>query len=214
MRILVRFVFCAVIILTAGLSHAADDFEFWPGNTVKIKLNNKVSINFLEEFRMKNDMSNFYTYVLYAGSNIKINRYIDTAIWYKLVESEKDKNWRSSHRYDVDLILKYDLGNYRLSNRSRIERNITGDSWLYRDRIKIAKEFEVFEYKYTPYLSNEFFIDLNPDEGYHENRATIGISADFFLKTKLTLYYMSRAKEKDDDWTNANVLGGFIGMVF
>ena len=161
---------------------------------------------------MHNDMSTFYTYVLYAGTYFRINKYIDTAIWYKFVESKKGHHWEDSHRNDVDAILKYDLAGIKLSNRSRFEHNFTKDSWLYRDRIKITKEIR--NGKCTSYISNEFFWDISPDDGYHENRASIGVSTSFFFDTKLTLYYMSRAKKELGSWKNANILGTFIDLSF
>ena len=193
---------------------AADDWELWLGNTVKVKVNDRVNLNFLEEFRMHEDMSKFYTYVLYVGPSFNINRYLDTAIWYKLVESKSEGHWEDTHRYDIDFTLKYDLNGFKLSNRSRFENNVTKASWLYRDRMKIAKDFKILDKKYTPYISNEFFLNMNPNDGYSENRASIGISTAFILDTKLTLYYMSRAKKKDGNWENANILGTFIGLSF
>ena len=214
MKFIKVFLLCMFLCCYSYLALAADVWEFWPGNTLKVKLNDKVSLKFLQEFRMHNDMSTFYTYVLYAGPYFKINKYIDTAIWYKFVESKEDDHWEDSHRCDIDGILKYDWGGFKLSNRSRFEHNFTKDSWLYRDRIKITRELETFNRKYAPYISNEFFLDISPDGGYHENRASIGVSTDFFLDTKLTLYYMSRAKKEHGSWENANILGAFIDLAF
>jgi len=214
MRFLKLYIVCAVVFCCTGLSWAGDDWEFWPGNTAKVKLDDRTSINFIEEFRIKDDMSSFYTYVLYAGAYVKINEYADTAVWYKFVESKSDSDWHASHRYDVDGILKYNLEGFKLSNRSRFEHNLTKSSWLYRDRVKAAREFEVFGWKFTPYIFNEFFFDLSDDEGYDENRASAGVSTDFILNTKLTAYYMSRAKKSGDKWKNANVIGVSAGMNF
>lgn len=197
-----------------GFSWAGDDWEFWPGNTLKVKLSDRVSLNFLEEFRIKSDMSSFYAYVLYTGTYVKINEYVDVAAWYKFVESKGSSDWHASHRYDMDGILKYNLEGFKLSNRSRFEHNFTKDSWLYRDRIKTARELTIFGWKFTPYIFNEFFFDLSNDDGYDENRASIGVSTPFIFYTELTAYYMSRAKKSDDNWTNANVIGLSAGMSF
>jgi len=204
---------CMAVLCSVHLSWAADDWEIWPDNKIKVKLNDKVSLDFIEEFRINDNMSTFHQYVLYVGSYIKLNKYIDTAVWYKFVESKKYHHWEDSHRCDVDGILKYNLEGFKLSNRSRFEYNFTENSWIYRDRVKVAKEFEIFKRKYTPYFFNEFFIDINPDAGYHENRANVGVSTPFFCNTKLTLYYMSRAKKKEN-WNNANILGASVGLVF
>ena len=214
MRFIKLYIVCAAMLCYTNFSWAADDWEFWPGNTVKVELNDRVGLNFLEEFRIKNDMGTFYTYVLYTGTYVKINEYVDTAVWYKFVDSKSGSDWHASHRYDIDGTLKYNLEGFKLSNRSRIEQNLTKDTWVYRDRVKAAREFTVFYWKFTPYISNEFFFDLSSGDGYDENRASAGLSTDFVFNTKLTAYYMSHAKESDDNWKNANVLGFFAGISF
>ncbi len=207
-------VFCIALFCSIGFSWASDDWELWAGNTIKVKINDKISLNFLEEFRINDNMSTFYTYVLYSGVYVKLNKYIDVAGWYKFVESKKANHWEDSHRYDIDAILKYDMAGFKLSNRSRFEHNLTKSSFLHRDRIKVARSFEIFGRKYTPYVSNEFFLDIDPDWGYHENRLSSGISTGFFFNTKLTVYYMARAKKSNDNWTNANIIGFYAGISF
>lgn len=214
MRFVKLYIVCIIIIFCTSFSEAADDWEFWPGNTVKVKLNDRTSLNFLEEFRIRKDMSSFYTYVLYAGAYVKINEYADTAVWYKFVNSKSGNDWHASHRCDADAILKYNLEGFKLSNRSRFEYNFIAVSWLYRDRVKVAREFTIFDWKFTPYISNEFFFDLSNSDGYDENRVSAGVSTPFVFNTKLTAYYMSRAKKSDDNWTNANVIGFSAGISF
>ena len=214
MKLITLFLICILLGCYSGLALASDDWEFWSGNTLKVNLDDDVSLKFLQEFRMHNDMSTFYTYVLYVGPYFKINEYLDAAAWYKFVESRKSDHWEDPHRCDIDGILKYDFTGFKLSNRSRFEHNFTKDTWLYRNRIKIARELEIFNRKCSPYIFNEFFLDISPDGGYHENRASIGVSTDFFLDTKLTFYYMSGAKKKSGDWENANIIGTFIAFSF
>lgn len=214
MKFLKTFFIFSIIFCCANVVWAADNWEFWPGNTLEFKINDKVSLKFIEEFRINDNMSRFYTYVLYAGTYVKVHKYIDIAAWYKFVNSKKHHHWEDSHRCDVDGILKYDLEGFKLSNRSRFEYNATKDSWLYRDRIKTARSVMIFDKKFTPYIFNEFFIHIGLDGGYHENRASAGISTDFPFGMKITAYYMSRAKKKHGNWKNANILGISLGMVF
>jgi hypothetical protein len=205
---------CMILTCYPLSAWCADDWEVWPDNTIKVKLNDKVSLDFLNQFRVHDDMSTFYTYVLYAGSYIKINKYIDTAVWYKFVESKKHNHWEASHRYDIDGIVKYDFEWIKLSDRSRFEHNVTKNAWLYRNRIKVSQGFDIYKHTFTPYFSNEFFIDFGSDGGYHENRATVGITTGFIYGTKIGVYYMSRATKSGGEWNNANVLGVSTGITF
>lgn len=198
-----------------SLAEARDDSEYWTMYTFSLKLTEAIKLNLFEQLRLKNDMGNFYTYVQYAGIGYKFNDYFDIAAWYKLVSLKKNQHWSESHRFDIDgtLTLKFDNG-VKLSNRSRFERNTTASSWLYRDRIKLQKKIELFDRDFTPFISNEFFLDLEPNDGCHENRGSLGFSTGFIGDTKLTIYYMSRNKKKDGSWYNANILGTTVGFSF
>lgn len=211
---LIGFSICMLMFYCAQPAGASDDWELWVADSVKVKVSDRINLNFLEELYMRQDMGDFYTHVIYVGPSFKINKYIDTAVWYKYVDSKKDGRWSDSHRYDLDLTLSYVLAGFKLSNRSRFENNVTSSSWLYRDRIKAARDIEAFNKKFTPYISNEFFLNMNPTDGYSENRASIGISTDFIFDTTLTLYYMSGAKKADGNWTCANILGVSSGLSF
>ena len=201
--------FCFISFAQAG-----DDSEYWSMCTFSVKINDRIKLNLLEEFRMKSDMGNFYTYVQYAGISYKVNDYFDTALWYKLVSSKTDQHWSESHRFDIDGTFKLNLNGFKLSDRLRFERNTTSSSWLYRNRVKAVKTVKLFNRDFTPFISNEFFLDLEPDGGYHENRASIGFSMDFIWDSKLTIYYMARGKKEDGIWNNVNILGTTIGFSF
>ena len=213
---LVRFclLFTAAFFCCASLVRASDDIEYWSTYTFSMKINEKVKLNLLEELRIKSDMGNFYTYVQYAGASYKVSDYLDVAGWYKLVSSKKNQNWPETHRYDIDGTLKLDLDGFKFSNRSRFERNTTASSWLYRDRIKATKKIRLFERNFTPFLSNEFFLDIEPNDGYHENRANLGFTTEFMWDSNLAIYYMCRAKKNEGEWNSANVIGTTIGFSF
>jgi len=191
-----------------------DDGEYWSSYKVSVKLGKRWKLNLFEQFRMKHEMGNFYTYVQYVGPSFKVSDNFDIAIWHKLVSSKKNQEWKESHRFDIDGTIKLELGEVKLSDRSRFERNPVKSSWLYRNRLKFATDIEFFKKKFTPFISNEIFYDMDPKPGYHENRGSVGVSTDFIWGTKLTVYYMARTKKSQGDWTNANVLGTTVAVSF
>jgi len=215
-RFLKILVIGVIIFSHSILAFAADDWEFWPGNSLKVKLNKKFDLAFLQEFRINDYSSTFYQYVLYAGGIFKVNKYIDTALWYKFVETKHHHHWDDSHRIDMDGVLKYDLSGFKLYDRSRFEGNFTTGHWLYRNKIKIGRPVSFCDgkFKFTPYIFNEFFFHMGVSGSFRENRGGAGIKAPFAFGTNLNFYYMSRAKKKDGVWTNANVLNLSLGMVF
>lgn len=211
------FIGICLIGLLAVLSkdcYADRDWECWPGSTLKVKVDENIDFTFLQQFRLKDDMSDFYTYVIYTGPTLKINKYMDTSFWYKPVFAKSHDDWDDSHRLDVDLTLKTDLDGLKLANRSRFEYNITSSGWLYRDMVKAATSFETPMGKLKPYLSNEFFFAIDPSDDYNENRATAGIGTGFIKNSDISVYYMLRSKKKSGDWTHANVLGSYVTLKF
>jgi len=194
--------------------YASDGSEYWSTATVSVKINDRVKINLVEQLRFQNDMGNMYTYVQYFGPSYKVSDYLDIGLWHKLVAAKSNGRWSESNRFDFDGTLKLELFGFNFSNRSRFERNVDSPSWLYRDRIKITKKIKLFNRDFTPFVSNEFFFNLEPTDGYGENRAIVGISTAFLCGSKLTLSYMSRTKKANGNWSNANVLGTSIGFSF
>lgn len=201
--------FCCVLT-----GQASDGSEYWSTVTVSAKLNERVKLNLVEQLRFKSDMGNMYTFVQYFGPSYKVSDYLDLGLWHKLVSAKSSGSWSESNRFDFDATLKFELAGFKLSNRSRFERNVDSPSWLYRDRVKISKKINLLNRDFTPFVSNEFFVNLEPTDGYGENRATVGISTAFLCGSKLTLSYMSRTKKANGNWSNSNVLGTSIGFSF
>lgn len=205
---------CLLSFCWFSLIQASDDSEYWMAYTFSINVNEKIKLNLVDEFYIKNIVSNFHTYVQYVGMGYEINDYFDAAIWYKLVSSEKNQHWSESHRFDIDGTLKLNINGFNLSNRSRLERNTTASSWLYRDRIKLEKKVKLFNKNFVPYVFNEFFWDIKPNSGYHENRASIGFSTRFIWGSKLAIYYLSRARKSKGSWSSADIIGTILGFYF
>lgn len=208
------FVFSLLVFSYVSIVRADDDSEYWSTVTVSGKVNERVKVNLIEQFRFQSDMGNMYTYVQYFGPSFKVSDYLDLGLWHKFVSSKSSGNWSESNRLDFDATLKWELVGFKFSNRSRFERNLNKPSWLYRDRIKITKKIKLFNRDFTPFVSNEFFFNMEPTDGYHENRASVGISTAFLWGSKFTLSYMSRSKKANGNWSNANVLGSSIGLSF
>ncbi len=205
--------FCLIYFCCVSSILASDNSEYWGTGTISVKVNEKVKLNLLEEFRLRSD-SGFYVYVQYVGASYKVNDYFDTALWYKLVSVKKNEHWAESHRFDIDGTLKLELSGFKFSNRSRVERNTTASSWLYRDRIKIERPIKLINRQFTPFVFNEFFLDLEPESGYHENRASIGFKTNFVYISRLTVYYMARGKKNNGSWNNTDVIGTTVSLYF
>ena len=206
--------FCIVSFCYAPLVEARGDSEYWMVYTFSVNVNEKIKLNLVDEFYIRNSMSDFYTFVQYVGMGYEINDYFDTAVWYKLVSSEKNQHWSESHRFDIDGTLKLNINGFKLSNRSRLERNTTASSWLYRDIIKLEKGIKLFNKGFVPYVSNEFFWDITPNSGYHENRTSVGFSTGFIWGSKLAIYYMSRARKSKGSWNSTDIIGTTLGFYF
>ena len=222
-RLLITLSF--LIIISFGVVNA-DDFGYWSTYTIDSEVNDKLKIRAIEEFHIEDDISEFNVNEIYFGPIYKLNDMISTGIFYKNVQAKSGDKWNTTNRMVMDLYSTNNLKNLnyffsdinwwdiKIDGRNRMEYNATKGTWLYRTRIGIAKDFEIADRTYTPFINNEMFINLNDNFEYNENRAIIGVGTDFVFGTKIKVYYMSRMKKGSTKWTNANILCTSISYKF
>lgn len=195
------------LLLSCNNAVARDDWEFWNMESIKTQITNKLGLTLIEEFRFNKDASIFYTHVQYLGPTYTFNEYFGIGVLHQMVNSKKNSDWNTNHRFDLDLYLSYKLYDFKIDTRTRFERDITVNSWTYRGKAQISHNFTICNRKYIPYISNEAYLALTPEVKYNENRIEIGVKTGFLFGTEIGTYYMSRMKKPKNDWINSNILG-------
>jgi len=190
-------------------AHAQDDWEYWGEYTISHKINNKLYFQLKPKIEARNDMSEFYYWEVVTGFKYKYHKNIDLGLFHLYAQEDKASGLLSKeNRARVEATVKWKLGNFKWSDRSRYEFRYvdTASKSRYRNRIKIAKEVSMGDIKFTPYISNEFFVDFKADE-FNQNRGTIGFEKKLTDNIKGGLYYTIRSDKKGSDWNERHILG-------
>jgi hypothetical protein len=213
-----------LVITSFGIVNA-DDFEYWSTYSIDAKINDRLKLKAVEQLRINEDISRFYTNVIYFGPVYKLNDVFSVGALYKNVQKRGNNEWTATNGVVFDLYttnnlqdLSYFFPNINwwdidIKGRTRMEYNGTHGTWLYRVKIGISKDFKIAERIYTPYIENETFVSLNDNFDYNQNRASVGIGTDFLFDTKIKVWYMSRTR-KSEKWTNSNIIGTTLSYKF
>jgi hypothetical protein len=139
--------------------------DFWSTNSQKFKLTDDIDLNTLFELRMHDDTPDVF--IQYVGLTRQLGRRWSAGAWYKYVEKEDIE----SHRALIDATYK----DGALSNRFRLEYNVTGDSLLYRNKAALTAPVKLLNITLHPFVADEFFVNIDPVQNSRENRLWVGI---------------------------------------
>ena len=80
----------------------------------------------------------------------------------QMFEQDSKGIWRQENRPHLNVILKGNLFDCSVSNRSRLEyrdKEVSEDLWRYRNKTTLKFPFELTALKLQPYVADEVFID-------------------------------------------------------
>lgn len=214
---------CFVIMLVLGLGCVYADWEWWNEDEVVWKVKDRIELSFAAEQKFKNDMSDIYCYNFVPGLSYEFRDWLDLGISYKY-EKEREyvcedtwEDWLDEHRLQFDPTLKWEWGEFKFSDRSRLEYRILEDrenKWRYRNRLKIKRPLTCCNIEFTPYCSEEIFCDFY-GKGIYKNRFEVGISKELTSILELEIYYLLESCKEDSEWHHStNVLGTILVISF
>lgn len=206
------------VVSLAGISLGFDDgdFQYWNTENVSIKLRDDWKLKIEEEFRFGDNITDFYYQhtdvgVTYSG----IAEWLDLGLNYRLV-FEESGDWRYENRPYLNATVKHNVENFKLSNRGMLEyrdKEKGKDGWRYRNKFTVKMPYEIKDFKLTPYIADEIFVDFI-EGGLNRNRLYAGVGFKVFKNVGIDLFYLWQISEKSGDWTNANVLGTKVKLAF
>ncbi|PIQ24395.1 hypothetical protein COW36_24395 [bacterium (Candidatus Blackallbacteria) CG17_big_fil_post_rev_8_21_14_2_50_48_46] len=89
------------------------------------------------------------------------------------------------------------------ANRQRLEYRIRSQEQRWRYRNRLAFSFDTPDRVWTPFVSSEFFFDLN--EGLNQNRSVVGVAWQLNPSIRLNFNYMLRFVKEQDNWNPIHV---------
>lgn len=213
--------FIFMFVLCVGSVYA--DWEWWNEDEIVWKVKDRIELSFAAEQKLKNGMGEIYCYNFVSGLAYEFKEWLDLGINYHY-EKEREyvcedtwEDWLDEHRIQLEPTLKWKWGNFKFSDRNRFEYRILQErenKWRYRNRIKVKTDVEFCEIEFTPFCSEEIFIDFEGD-GLYKNRLSVGVSKEFWSFLELELFYLLESCEENDRWHHStNVLGTTIVISF
>lgn len=212
------------LVLAIGsfkLSYAYDngDFQFWNTEVQEKKINDKMKLALEEEFRFGDDAGDFYYQHYDIGFVYSLNSNLDLGLNYRQVYEKKNGDFKEENRPHINATLKGGLAGLELDDRSRLQYrhfDYQPDFWQYRNKLTVKFPWEFTKIKLQPYLAGEVFLSFN-NKAFSRNRFYSGLAMNLTKNIKAEIYYLlqsTRNSKSSSKWTDANVLGTKIKLVF
>jgi len=188
---------------------AEDDWQYWSAYSFNYKITDKMSFILNPSFRLLDDLDELRYWESRQGLSFKPNSQWDINVHYLHGESKNSTNkWLDEDRIELQPTFKWSMGEFKFSDRFRLEFRIVNgtEKWRYRNKIKLAKTLTIFDHKITSFVDEEIFYDEHVDQ-YNQNRASLGFTKKISDKISASIFYMYKSDKKGKDWQGANVIG-------
>ena len=216
---------CKLIILFIMLGSAAlcqtNDAGLWLTLNVQKKFTQALSVNFTQEVRVMENISEASTVFSDLGVDYKLNRHFKLAANYRRVYDRRlDDNYQARNRFYFDISYRRKLKPFVLIIRERAQAEFTErntgkkiDPENY-SRTKATLKLDLNR-RYTPYIYSEIFNPLNnPKEGFiDKTRNCAGVEYQLNARNIIDLNYMIESRFKKEGG-NAFVIGIGYSFIF
>ncbi len=216
----IKRIFLAImfVLLFSGYSLAYEngDVQYWNTNAVEWQAKKDWKASIEEEMRFGNNAGEFY----YEHTDIGLTysgivKWLDVKASYRQIFKKDKKDWKYENMPNLNGTVKFDLFNLKFSDRNRIEyRDIEDkkDNWRYRNKVTVSLP-KLTSFELQPYLADEIFVDLNKGI-FNKNRLYAGTSFKLLKELKAEVFYLFESSEAADKWSNINVIGTKLRLLF
>jgi len=161
----------AYLLLELPTLAQQSDFQCWPSVQVNAEIIKRLRLQIEEEARFNENSSQISRQINDIGLTYRINKFIRTAIFYRL-----EADWKNVENYVWrrgvygDLSLNYKAGRFSLGYRIRaasakVEINekqplLAG----FTNRHKLSLEYDIKNSRFAPFVEGELFLNLGDQE--------------------------------------------------
>jgi len=195
--------FCFICFGTSAFSQATNDAGLWSTFNLEKKLNEKFSFFVTEEFRLRENFTRVNLFYTDLGVAYQPAKFLKISLAYRLIEKAMiDDSYSYRHRIMLDITVKKKLGNFGISYRHRLQREVRNiqtseagfmPEWYSRNKFAIKYDLNK---PITPYVAAEFRYQItNPrlveaDHVWSRARYFAGLDYKRNDKHAFGLYYM------------------------
>lgn len=194
------YVFAYGILFSAGnLYSQTNDLQLWTNISLEKKITKTFSLNYAEEVRFNENISEVGQFFSDLGCNYKISKSWRISVNYRYTNKKKlDDSYSKRNRYYIDLSYRKKFDKVICVFRTRFQSQYVdvysssiGRIPEYYSRNKLTFKIDL-DKKFAPYLSIEMFYQLHNPEGndIDNMRYTGGVEYQFNKKASLDIFYM------------------------
>ncbi len=206
--------------LATTYSYATDDSQYWSLMTIKHLETPAITWSTHGQVRFIDDISHDGLYLISEQLKYKALDWANLEIHYTYMDvwQSKSNEFTYQHRLELELNPHKKLSQtIELQNRNRFEfrwiEDKGSDNTRFRQRWGLNFLIPNGKLVKAYFVNNEYFYDFNKAL-INENRfIPIGIQLPPMGNSKMSLFYMIQSK-RNDDWSQAHVLGTHISIAF
>lgn len=211
-----------LLIPFSGYAYEDGDWQYWNTESVTVKLTDKINAYVEEEFRFGDNVSEFYYQHSHLQLNFTITDWFTLAPAYRQVfelytKSNTEDDWFTEYRPMVNGTVRCKWEDWELSNRIRVSYRMfdidKDDVWRFRNKITIKSPWKWTKLKINPWVADEIFLEEH-QSGIYRNRFYAGIGLKLTEHLKGDVFYLWQSSEKGNSWTDYNVIGTKLKIVF
>ena len=186
---------CLLCLSVADISAQIDrtDNQFWSDVQVAAPVTKNFDFNILGTFRVGRDFSHPVDERIGAGFTFRLGSHVTISPNYLHIGMQpvpRRRIWEN--RLTLPVTLRFNAGNFRLSDRNQIERRLRNSgvkATRYRNRFQVDHAIGTKEWQLSVFVSDEVFYDWAVDR-WVRNRASVGVSKVFNKHFTQDVYYL------------------------
>lgn len=208
----------AVLLLSVNAQAYDDgDFQVWNTDVEEMQLKKDLKLVFEEEFRWGDNASEFFYQHYDVGLFYNLNKYWVIAPGYRHILNKNKGEFLVENDPYFSVTFTNQFVGFKYDDRSRFEYNhfdYKDDTWRYRNKLTVKSPWKFTKLEIQPFAADEIFILFDDGQRLSENRATAGLAMNITKNLKGEVYYMFRTVKSGLKWTDMNVLGTKLKLVF
>jgi hypothetical protein len=186
---------CVLCFSVADISAQTDrtDNQFWSDVQIAAPVTRNFDFNILGTFRVGRDFSHPIDERIGAGFTFRLGSHVTIAPNYLHIGMQpvpRRRIWEN--RLTLPVTLRFNAGNFRLSDRNQIERRLRNSgvkTTRYRNRFQVDHAIGTKEWQLSLFVADEVFYDWAVDR-WVRNRASVGVSKVFNKHFTQEVYYL------------------------
>lgn len=193
-----------------------DDTQIWNEIQVTHSFSNKIDGFVNGSFRVGRNITHLVDERIGGGFTFKPSKFISVTPSYLYIAQRPLKNIkRYENRFVFAINFSKNVRKILLADRNQFERrflNSRKNTWRYRNRIQIERNFITNNFKYSLYFSNEISYD-SATKGWTRNRALVGFTHRFNQKLLLDIFGGRQfdGRSRPGNW---NIVGSILRINF